>query len=172
MRCCTPPTALLTKSHLGESRGVKLREKTLKSKRGNRNDLLGNNQQCVVKVRTQRSGGTERLRQTQENESHRHRMFRPAQKAETEKRALRRAQRTVKDSRERNDKPPSWRRIRKERRKHVKAERQLETSDKKQQNKSTLMDNFRILLEEKHNDADRIRDGTRTKYLKKKTNYR
>lgn len=30
------------------------------------------------------------------------------------------------------------------------------------------MDNFRIPLEEKHNDAEGIRDRTRTKYLKKK----
>lgn len=40
----------------------------------------------------------------------------------------------------------------------MKAERQLETSDKNQKNKSTLMDNFRILLEEKHNDADYSQD--------------
>lgn len=47
----------------------------------------------------------------------------------------------------------------------MKAERQLETSDNNRKNKSTLMGNFRILLEG-------IRDKTRTKYLKKKTNYR
>lgn len=49
----------------------------------------------------------------------------------------------------------------------MKAERQLETSDKNEKNKSTLMDNFRILLKEKHNDADGVRDRTRTQNLKK-----
>lgn len=34
------------------------------------------------------------------------------------------------------------------------------------------MDNFRIPLEEKHNDGERIRDRTRTKYFKKKKNKR
>lgn len=33
------------------------------------------------------------------------------------------------------------------------------------------MDNFRILLEEDHSDWDRIRGRTRTKNLRKKTNY-
>lgn len=52
-----------------------------------------------------------------------------------------------------------WKQIRKA---HVKVERQ--TSDKKQKNKSALMDDFRILLEEKHNnDAEGIRGRTRTK---------
>lgn len=37
---------------------------------------------------------------------------------------------------------------------------------------STLMDNFGILLEEKHNDAEGIRGRTRTMYLRQKTNYR
>lgn len=54
----------------------------------------------------------------------------------------------------------------------VKRKKQRETSDKKQKNGSTLTDSFRILLEEKPNDAEGIRDRTRTTYMSKKTNYR
>ena len=53
----------------------------------------------------------------------------------------------------------------------MKAERQV--SDKKQENRSALMDDFRIPFEEKHNnDAEGIRGRTRTKSFKKRTNYR
>lgn len=86
-------------------------------------------------------------------------MFKPIYKAGTENRTLCQAKRKATDS---------WQKITHGSRfekseAQVKAERQLETSDKNEKNKSTLMDNFRILLKEKHNERDR----TRTQNLKK-----
>lgn len=59
---------------------------------------MGNKQQCVVKGQTQRSRKVEQLRQTWESESHWHRMFSAARKAETENRALCRAMTKVTNS--------------------------------------------------------------------------